>query len=238
MTQPHATRSTTPWRRTMHPLVRRLSWLAVALLVGACSGAASSQAPQASPVPVQPSPTVAAPSTSPSAASESPSHAASASPASSAALFTSKTYGYSLTPPAGWTTIQATAKWDGQGAPFHDVPEADQFVSQGPASAWFFGAPTSKDLTARVAESVAANAAEHGDTCPPVPEFQDPIEIGGEPGVLLGFDCGILINTAITVHDGVAYVFGFRDPAVHAATSPADRATFLGLLGSVTFPES
>ena len=56
--------------------------------------------------------------------------------------------------------------------------------------------------------------------------------------MLLGFDCGILINSAVTVHDGMAYVFGFRDPSVHAATDPTDRATFLALLKSVTFPSS
>jgi hypothetical protein len=139
--------------------------------------------------------------------------------------------------PAGWTTIQATAAWDGKGAPFHDVPQADQFVSQSAASAWFFGAPTKKDLAARVQESIAANAAEHGATCPPVPAFQAPIKIGSEPGVLLGYDCGILINSAIAVHDGVVYLFGFRDPTVHAATSPADRETFLALLESVKFPD-
>ena len=115
---------------------------------------------------------------------------------------------------------------------------ADQFVSGGPASAWFLGAPTTKGLTARVAETLAANAKEHGDTCPPVPEFQDPIQIGSEPGVLLGFDCGILINTAVAVHDGVTYVFGFRDPSVHAAGDAKDRAAFLALLKSVTFPSS
>ena len=70
-----------------------------------------------------------------------------------------------------------------------------------------------------------------------MPESQDPIEIGGEPGVLSSYDCGILINTAVTVHDGVAYVFGFRDPAVHAATSPDDRALFIALLESVKFPQ-
>jgi hypothetical protein len=220
----------------MYPIVRRVSWLAIAVLVGACANAGS-QPSQASPAPVQPSATVSAPSTSPSAAAESMSPAASPTPAASAAMFTSKTYGYSLTPPAGWTTIQATAKWDGIGAPFHDVPEADQFVGQGPASAWFYGAPTTKDLPARVKESIAANAKDHGNTCPPVPAFQDAIQIGGEPGVLLGFDCGILINSAITVHDGVAYLFGFRDPAVHAASSPDDRALFLGLLESVKFPQ-
>jgi hypothetical protein len=218
----------------------RLAVIGVVMLVAACSAAA----PSASVAPAAPSALPsAAPSTasiepSPATPSPSASAASTASASASAALFTSKTYGYSLTPPAGWTTIQATAKWDGKGAPFHDVPEADQFVSTGPASAWFFGAPTTKDLKAQVAETVTANATEHGDTCPPVPEFQDPIDIGGEPGVLLGFDCGILINSAVTVHDGVAYVFGFRDPSVHAAADPTDRATFLALLKSVTFPSS
>ena len=217
----------------MDRLVRRLSGLAVALLVGACA-AGGSPASQAAAVP---SPTAPAAAPSSSAPAESPSPTASPTPAASTTPFTSKTYGYSLTPPAGWTTIQATAKWDGKGAPTHDVPEADQFISPGPASAWFFGAPTSKDLAAREAERVAANAKDHGDTCPPVPESQDPIEIGGEPGVLSSYDCGILIDTAVTVHDGVAYVFGFRDPAVHAASSPDDRALFLGLLESVKFPQ-
>ena len=217
----------------MDRLVRRLSGLAVALLVGACA-AGGSPASQAA---AEPSPTSSAAAPSSSAPAESPSPTASPTPAASTTPFTSKTYGYSLTPPAGWTTIQATAKWDGKGAPTHDVPEADQFISPGPASAWFFGAPTSKDLAAREAERVAANAKDHGDTCPPVPESQDPIEIGGEPGVLSSYDCGILINTAVTVHDGVAYGFGFRDPAGHAATRPDDRALFLGLLESVKFPQ-
>ena len=139
--------------------------------------------------------------------------------------------------PAGWTIIQATAAWDGKGAPFHDVPEADQFVGPAAASAWFFGAPTSKDLAGKVKESIAANAAEHSSTCPAVPQVKDLIVIGTEPGTLLGYDCGILINSAIAVHKGMAYLFGFRDPAVHAATDPTDRAAFLQLLKSVRFPD-
>src|SRR4029077_16084411 len=100
------------------------------------------------------------------------------------------------------------------------------------ASAWFFGAPTTKDLAGKVKESIAANAAAHGNTCPAVPEIKDPVDIAGQPGTLLGWNCGILINSGITVHDGVAYLFGFRDPGVHAATDPADRAAFLELLKS------
>ena len=218
----------------MRRIARLLSSLVLVVVVVACAtGAPSTVAPSiAATASIEPSPSAAAsPSTAPSVA---PSTAPT--PSASPVAFTSKTYGYSLMVPGNWTTIQAIAAWDGKGAPFHDVPEADQFVGPPPASAWFFGAPTKKDLAARVKESIAANAAEHGDTCPPVPSVQEPIDIGGEPGVFLAFNCGILINTAITVHDGVAYVFGFRDPSVHAATSPKDRALFADLLKSVTFP--
>jgi hypothetical protein len=199
--------------------LRAATYLAVTLVVAACAGG-----------------TPSAPSSSPTAPGSTPA-ATKAGPSASPTNFTSKTYGYSLTVPAGWTVIQASAVWDGKGAPFHDVPEADQFVGPAAASAWFFGAPTTKDLKAKVNESIAANAASHGNTCPAVPDVQDPIQIGSEPGVLLGYNCGILINSGITVHKGIAYLFGFRDPAVHAATDPADRAAFLELLKSVQFPD-
>ena len=223
----HALESIAPFVAKLEGLmsnsIRAAACLAVALIVTACSGGS----PAAAPSSVSP------------AASAAASHAPSVAPGGSSgpSTFTSTTYGYTLTVPAGWTTIQATAKWDGTGAPFHDVPEADQFVGPATASAWFFGAPTTKDLATRVKESIAANAAEHGNTCPPVPEVQDPIKIGGDPGILLAFNCGILINSGITVHKGVAYLFGFRDPAVHAATDPTDRAAFVALMESVKFPD-
>jgi hypothetical protein len=213
----------------MHRVVRLTTRLAVALMVVACGGGSPSAIPSASQ---SASPSSAAPTASPETAS--PSAPASASAASTA--FTSTTYGYSLTLPAGWTSIQATAAWDGKGMPFHDVPQADQFVGPATASAWFYGAPTTKPLAGRVEEAIAAQAAEHSDTCPPVPEVNEPIQIGGEAGVLMGWNCGILIDAAITVHNGTAYVFGFRDPAVHAAADPTDRALFLELVGSVEFP--
>lgn len=61
------------------------------------------------------------------------------------------------------------------------------------------------------------------------------ITVGGERGTLISWNCGILINVAVTVHAGIGYTFGFRDPAVRAATDPTDRATFVGVLDSVTF---
>ena len=217
---------------------RASACLIVGVVLAACAGGSASPPPStsspAASIETRPSPEASAVG---SATPATPDPSVESSAAAGPTPFTSTTYGYSLTLPAGWTAIQATKAWDGTGAPFHDVPEADQFVGPGAASAWFFGAPTKKDLAARVKESIAANAAGHGSTCPPVPEIQDPIEIGGEPGTLLGFNCGILINNAITVHDGVAYLFGMRDPSVHAATDPADRVTFVELLKSVDFPE-
>ena len=132
-------------------------------------------------------------------------------PAPTAAAFTSATYGYSVTLPAGWTAIQATAAWDGTGAPGHDVPQADQFVGTAAASAWAMAAQTTSDLDGYVTERIAANAADHAATCPPTPEVRDAIKIGGEPGTLLGWNCGILINAAVTVHDRGGYLIGLRE---------------------------
>jgi hypothetical protein len=216
----------------MARIVRMAAPLAVVLVVAACAAGSSSPPAVATPA--------AAPSAvaSPVATEQAPSASVAApSPAGSPTTFTSNIYGYSLMVPAGWTTVAAMLEWDGKGMPSHDVAEADQFVSPGSASSWFLGATSTNDLAAEVKEGIAGIATDHGDTCPPIPASQDPIEIGGEAGVLLSYDCGILINTAITVHDGRKYVFGFRDPAVHAATDPSDRATFLGLLESVTYPE-
>jgi hypothetical protein len=218
-------------------VVRVATSLAAVLVFAAC--ASGSTAPASSPTAAASLVTVPSPVASTVATATPPTPAPSVAPSASSGStkFTSKIYGYSLTVPAGWTIIQATAAWDGKGAPFHDVPQADQFVGPSAASAWFFGAPTTMDLAAKVKESIAANAAEHGNTCPAVPEVKDPIKIGSEPGTLLAWNCGILINSAIAVHKGTAYLFGFRDTAVHAATDPADRAAFLKLLQSVRFPD-
>jgi hypothetical protein len=150
--------------------------------------------------------------------------------------FSSATYGYSLTPPSGWTTVQAQKAWDGAATYGHDSPEADQIVGPATASSWAVAVKTDKDLATFAADFIAANAKGHGNTCPPQPEAQDSIKVGGDPGTLIAWNCGILINGAVTLHKGRAYIFGLRDPAVHAATDAADRATFLTMLESVRFP--
>ena len=156
---------------------------------------------------------------------------------SSGSVFTSKTYGYSLTLPSEWISYQASKAWDGTQANSHEAPESDQFIGRLAASSWVVAAPTDKDLATYTTQLIAANSRDHGDTCPPQPEAQDSIKVGTDTGTLLAWNCGILINVAVAVHNGRAYIFGFRDPAVHAATDPTDRSTFVSLLESVRFPD-
>jgi hypothetical protein len=184
------------------------------LLLGACSSGASSASISSSPT-------------------ESPSP--SPSPTQAPTTFRSLTYGYSLTLPGGWTSEQASTHWDGKGAPGHEEPEVDKFIGTGPAGAWAMTARTTKDLAAYVQALIAANAAVHSATCPSKPTSQEQVDIGGQAGTLLAYDCGILTNTAVTVRNGIGYVFGMRDPTIPGATDPADRAVFLAILKSVIF---
>lgn len=150
--------------------------------------------------------------------------------------WTSTVYGYSLTVPAGWASHPAVTAWDGTGLPGHDEPEADLFDNAGPTSLWVLSTPTTRTLADQVKQVIAGTVTDHSDTCPPAPATQEPVTVGGEPGVLLSYDCGLLINLWVAVHDGMAWVFGFRDAAIDAATDPADRTRFLEVLESVTFP--
>ena len=60
--------------------------------------------------------------------------------------------------------------------------------------------------------------------------------IGGQPGVLLGLNCGARIDQAITVHDGVGYAFTIRDAAFSSTLDRTDFATVQSMLDSLTFP--
>lgn len=161
-----------------------------------------------------------------------------ATPASSS-VFTSKLYAYSISVPPGWTATNAGTRWSGIGAP--DVTDLTvdliDIPSQGTAAMLASAAPTSKDLATYTADGIATNFTVHRDTCPGAehPESVESITVGGEPAKLVSMNCGILINLAFTVHAGQGYRFVFRDTAVHAATDPADKATFISMLASVEF---
>jgi hypothetical protein len=203
---------------------RRVAVALMCVLTCACGGA-SGKTPAAS-----------SPNTSHTTAA-SPSSVASQTAAPPPTTFTSKTYGYTLNLPPLWTATEAQKAWDGKAGLSSDSAEVDQLIGTYNATAWALARRSNLKLEAYTAAMIATNARDHGDTCPAKPESKHRITIGGGAGTLLAYNCGILINLAAAVHHGVGYQFGFRDPTVQAATDPADRATFLAILGSVHFPD-
>jgi hypothetical protein len=204
----------------------------VALIaVVACSGpsAATTQSPSSVTATAAASPTS---STAVATQAAKPTTAAVETPSA----FTSPIYRYTLTLPAGWRAGAAALRWDGASQPGYEEPVVDKFGGPVSASAFAFAGPVTFDLDGFVQDRIKANARDHGDTCPATPEVKEPIEIGGQPGVFLAWNCGILINQAVTVHDGVGFAMTMRDRELQAATNPDDRAILEALLGSVIFP--
>ena len=158
--------------------------------------------------------------------------------ATAAGMFLSATYGYSLTPPAQWSSDQASERWNGQSGLDINSSQVDRFRSPTTDPAfWAVATPWRQSLAAFTSFAISWTSSFHGDSCTAQPNRRSPIIVDGQPGVLLAYDCGILINDAITVRGGVGYWFVFRDAGVQAATDPADHATFMGILKSVRLPD-
>jgi hypothetical protein len=173
-----------------------------------------------------------------SSATTSPSSAGtSRSTALQPTEFTSETYGYAATLTAGWTGTQVLGKWDGRSEVSIYSPQVDAFGSGSAAGVFAVATHWNRDLRAYTKFLITYTCLFHSEFCPPVPTSRGRLTIGGQPGVLLAYNCGILINLAATVHGGVAYWFVFRDPGVAAATDPADHATFLKILRSARSPD-
>lgn len=220
--------------RPMLPQVALRVWpLFIGSIVMACSAAVPSAGSDAPSQAAAASPSTVAADARPSNGGASP---PSASPEPTQSTFTSEIYGYSVAVPGGWSPIAATTRWDGISGVSSDSPEVDRWTSSGTAGAWGSAAPYTKDLKSYTTKTIADTYKYHGQYCTTPPDTQDEITVGGERGTLISWNCGILINIAATVNDGIGYTFGFRDPAVAAATDPTDRGIFLGLLGSVGFP--
>jgi hypothetical protein len=163
---------------------------------------------------------------------------ATAAASSTPVVFASTRYPYSITLPIGWVASPAVETWNGGGAPAIEDTAVDAFGPVGERmtfGAFGYAARTTRPLAAWVADGIATNFRIHGDTCPQGPDSVEPVTIGGQPGTLVAWNCGILINTAFTVANGYGYRFVFRDPTIQAATDPADKATFTTMLGSVAF---
>jgi hypothetical protein len=166
------------------------------------------------------------------------SQAAAASTHAATRIFTSGHYGYTEALPAGWTGGQATQQWNGTGAPGNDASVVDLFYGPGGTAAWAIAAPTKKSLAGYARATIRAAAAAH--PCPTVPQSDQAITIGGAPARLLSVQCpsgsGFLVETAVTIHAGTAFVFASQNPSGAAADHPADRAAFRNFLGGIRFP--
>ena len=179
-------------------------------------------------------------------ASSAGAHTAGASPTHSPALaastpaaartFTSRHYGYTEALPAGWRLVtQATQQWDGKGTPGYEDSVVDLFQGPGGVQAWALAAPTKESLAAYAKATI--RAAHAGHPCPAAPQTNQAITIGGAPARLLGMQCpagsGFLVETAVTIRHGTAFVFASQNPT---GTTPTDRGAFRKFLAGLTLP--
>jgi hypothetical protein len=154
-------------------------------------------------------------------------------PHPTARIITSRHYHYAEALPAGWRLAgQATQRWDGTGSPGDHDPQSDLFLGPGGVEAWAYAAPTGENLAAYTRTVMQASLAVHG--CPPVTQTSQAITIDGAPARLLAFQCpagsGFLVELAVTVHGGTAFVFGSQNPPV---TKSTDRAAFREFLAGI-----
>jgi hypothetical protein len=97
-------------------------------------------------------------------------------------------------------------------------------------------APTKESLAGYARATIRAGAASH--PCPAVPQTDQAIQIGGAPARLLSMQCppgsGFLVEVAVTIHGGSAFVFASQNPSGSGSHS-ADRAAFRKFLAGIRF---
>jgi hypothetical protein len=150
-------------------------------------------------------------------------------------IVASRHYGYTEALPAGWRPLtQATRQWDGKGAPGYDSPVVDLFQGPGGVQAWADAAPTNKNLESYTSATIRASRAAH--PCAP-PQTDQAITIGGAPARLLTMQCpagsGFLVEIAVTVHHGTAFLFASQHQPGTPVHKSADRAAFRKFLAGI-----
>ena len=95
-------------------------------------------------------------------------------------------------------------------------------------------APTRENLTAYTATTIRAAHAVHQCSAP---QTRQTITIGGAPAQLLTMQCvagsGSLVETAVTIHAGTAFVLTAQNQAGAVANHRADRAAFRNFLAGI-----
>jgi hypothetical protein len=158
-----------------------------------------------------------------------------------APMVTSRHYGYTETLPAGWRLArQAAQRWNGQGSPGDGDHVVDLFRGPRGVEAWASATSTKASLAAYTATVIRASHANH--PCPVRPQTNQAITISGAPARLLGMQCapgsGFLVEIAVTVHHGTAFVLGSQNPFKFGSQNPrkADRAAFRNFLDGIRLP--
>ncbi len=150
--------------------------------------------------------------------------------------FTSREYGYTEKLPPGWRSGgPARQRWNGKGSPAYLAPTVDLFLGPGGVQAWVYAAPTGESLAAYTDATIRATRAGHPCSAP---QLIQNIAIGGAPARLLGMICGptrgFLVETAVTIRRGIAFVFLSQNPSGNApADQRPDRAAFRTFLAGV-----
>ena len=154
-------------------------------------------------------------------------------------VFTSREYGYAEALPKGWISYgPARLRWNGKGAPADTSSVVDLFRGPGGVEAWMVAAPTTKSLAAYTARTIRVSRADHQCAAP---QTRRAITIGSAPGRLVDMQCpansGFLVEIAVTVHHGTAFVIASQNPSGTApGDQPADRAAFRKFLAGIRLP--
>jgi len=89
-------------------------------------------------------------------------------------------------------------------------------------------------LQSYMAATIRASRAAH--PCSP-PQTDQAITIGGAPARLVSMQCpagsGFLVEIAVTVHDGTAFLFASQHPPGTPVHKSADRAAFRNFLAGI-----
>jgi hypothetical protein len=177
-----------------------------------------------------------------SSAATGPSSAALARPAVSAAsaavaarVFVSRTNGYAVSLPAGWS-VHAAQPWRVPPPQGHENGSVDIFYARPYAVAWAFAAPAQTSLAAFATATTRAGTELQ---CPAQPQIDQPVTIGGAPALLIGMSCpsqgGVLMLTAVTTHKQKTLAFEFEDSSGVTTAARADRVAFREFLTGVRF---
>ena len=159
-------------------------------------------------------------------------------PVPAATKFTSREYGYTEALSRGWRSGgPARQRWNGKGSTSFPDPVSYLFLGPGGLQVGVIAAPTTENLAAYTSTTIRAAQTIHRCSAP---QTRQAITIDGAPAQLLTMQCvagsGSLIEAAVTIHAGTAFVITAQNAAGAVANHRADRAAFHTFLAGIRLP--